>query len=164
MGWSWSWKIALRARLRRRRRHVRCCSRRPGRSTATPPQDAPVDGSRWGGLLPNLFSTHPPFQIDGNYGLMAAVLEMIVQSHGGLIRILPALPEQWRDGRARGIRCRGGLAVDLVWRDGAVTELTVHRVAGDDDRPVTIRYGSRVRVLRVAAGRSVRLTPELADA
>jgi hypothetical protein len=86
-----------------------------------------------------------------------------VQSHGGLIRILPALPEQWRDGSCHGIRCRGGLAVDLAWRDGAVTELTVHRIAGDADRPVTIRYGGRVREFRIAAGRSVQLTPGLVD-
>src|SRR6266700_8070550 len=158
MGWSWSWKIALRARLgqARQARSLFLEAVRP--YDGDPAQDAPVDGSRWGGLLPNLFSTHPPFQIDGNYGLMAAVLEMIVQSHGGLIRILPALPEQWPDGSCRGIRCRGGLAVDLVWRDGAVTELTVHRIAGDEDRTVTVRYGGRVRELRVAAGRSVRLT------
>ena len=56
-----------------------------------------------------------------------------------------------------------GLAVDLAWRDGAVTELTVHRLAGDDDRPVTVRYGGRVSEFRVAAGQSVRLTPGQAD-
>ena len=104
-----------------------------------------MDGSRWGGLLPNLFSTHPPFQIDGNYGLMAGVLEMVVQSHGGQIRVLPALPEVWREGSCRGIRCRGGLAVDLAWQDGSLSELTVHRVAGDGDRPVSLRYGELVR-------------------
>lgn len=164
MGWSWSWKIALRARLAQagQARSLLLEATRP--FDGDPAQDAPVDGSRWGGLLPNLFSTHPPFQIDGNYGLMAAVLEMIVQSHGGVIAILPALPEQWRDGSCRGIRCRGGLAVDLVWRDGTVTELTVHRIAGDEDRPVTIRYGGRVREILVAAGHSVRLTPRLAVA
>ncbi len=164
MGWSWSWKTALRARLGQaaQARSLLLEATRP--FDGDPAEDAPVDGSRWGGLLPNLLSTHPPFQVDGNYGLMAAVLEMIVQSHGGLIRVLPALPEQWSDGRVRGIRCRGGLAVDLAWRDCTVTELTVHRIAGDEDRPVTIRYGDYVRELRLAAGRSVRLTPGLADA
>ncbi len=164
MGWSWSWKIALRARLAQaaQARSLLLEATRP--FDGDPAQDAPVDGSRWGGLLPNLFSTHPPFQIDGNYGLMAAVLEMIVQSHAGFIRILPALPEQWRDGRVSGIRCRGGLAVDLAWREGSVTELTVHRIAGDEERLVTVRYGSGVRELLVAAGGSVRLTPGLADA
>ncbi len=164
MGWSWSWKTALRARLGQaaEARSLLLEAARP--FDGDPAEDAPVDGSRWGGLLPNLLSTHPPFQIDGNYGLMAAVLEMIIQSHGGLIRVLPALPEQWSDGRVRGIRCRGGLAVDLAWRGGAVTELTVHRIAGDEGRPVTIRYGDYIRELRVAAGRSVRLTAGLADA
>jgi hypothetical protein len=86
-----------------------------------------------------------------------------VQSHGDGIRILPALPEQWGEGSCRGIRARGGLAVDFAWREGVVTELTVHRVAGDDDQPVTVRYADRVRELRVAAGRSVRLTSQLED-
>ncbi|HEX6452960.1 MAG TPA: glycoside hydrolase N-terminal domain-containing protein [Trebonia sp.] len=164
MGWSWSWKALLRARLAQAAQARSLLLEATQPFDGDPAEDAPVDGSRWGGLLPNLFSTHPPFQIDGNYGLMAAVLEMIVQSHGGLIRILPALPEQWRDGSCRGIRCRGGLAVDLAWRDGTVTELTVHRIAGDADRPVTIRYGGHVREFRIAAGRSVRLTPGLVDA
>ena len=164
MGWSWSWKIALRARLAQpaAARTLLLEATRP--YDGDPAEDAPVDGSRWGGLLPNLFSTHPPFQIDGNYGLMAGVLEMLVQSHGGFIRILPALPDQWREGSCRGIRCRGGLAVDLAWRDGVVTELTVHRISGDPDQPVTVRYCAIVRELRVAPGRSVRLTRRLQDA
>ena len=164
MGWSWSWKIALRARLAQpaAARTMLIEATRPFDGDAA--EDAPVDGSRWGGLLPNLFSTHPPFQIDGNYGLMAGVLEMLVQSHGGGIRILPALPEQWRDGSCRGLRCRGGLAVDFAWSGGSLTELTVHRVSGDDGQPVTVQYGSRTRELRVAAGSAARLTPCLTDA
>lgn len=164
MGWSWSWKIALRARLAQaeQARSLFLEAARP--LDGDPAQDAPVDGSRWGGLLPNLFSAHPPFQIDGNYGLMAAVLEMILQSHGGNIRVLPALPEQWRDGSCRGIRARGGLSVDLVWRDGAVSELTIHRVAGEGDQPTTVRYGGRIREIRIPAGESVRLTSGLGDA
>ena len=164
MGWSWSWKTTLRARLGQaaQARSLLLEATRP--LDGDPAQDAPVDGSRWGGLLPNLFSTHPPFQIDGNYGLMAAVLEMIVQSHGGSIRILPALPEEWREGSCRGIRARGGLAVDVAWADGVVTELAVHRVAGEDDRPVTVRYDGRVREIRVPAGESVRLSAGLEDA
>ena len=165
MGWSWSWKIALRARLgqARQARSLFLEAVRP--YDGDPAVDAPPDGSRWGGLLPNLFSTHPPFQIDGNYGLMAGVLEMLVQSHGGEgIRILPALPEQWGDGSCRGIGCRGGLAVDLVWVERALSELTVRRITGDPNQPVTVRYGGNVRTLRVALGESVRLGPGLEDA
>jgi alpha-L-fucosidase 2 len=104
---------------------------------------APVDGSEWGGLLPNLFSTHPPFQMDGNYGLMAALAELLVQSHGGVIRVLPALPAAWPDGSAHGLRCRGGLAVDVDWADGKLTNLTVRRLSGDPQDWVLINYAGR---------------------
>jgi len=165
MGWSWSWKITLRARLGQAAQARSLLLEATTPLDGDPGQEAPVDGSRWGGLLPNLFSTHPPFQIDGNYGLMAGVLEMVVQSHGGVIRVLPAVPREWPEGSCRGIRCRGGFAVDLVWREGALTDLTVHRVAGDDERPVTVRCGEHVREIRVAAGKCVRLIgPRLRDA
>jgi hypothetical protein len=163
MGWSWAWKIALRARLgqARQARSLLLEATRP--YEGDPAVDAPPDGSKWGGLLPNLFSTHPPFQIDGNYGLMAGVLEMLVQSHGGSLRILPALPQEWADGSCRGIGCRGGLTVDVAWLGGALAELTVHRNSGDPDTPVTVRYGGHARTVRVALGESVHLGSRLED-
>jgi alpha-L-fucosidase 2 len=164
MGWSWSWKIALRARLRdaATARGLLLEAVRP--FDGDPARHADPSGAeRWGGLLPNLFSTHPPFQIDGNYGLMAAVLEIVVQSHGGAIRALPAVPEQWPDGSCRGVRCRGGLAVDLNWSRGALTALTVRRLAGPSDQPVSIRYGDLRRDLTVPVGAPVRLGPDLRE-
>jgi alpha-L-fucosidase 2 len=143
MGWSWAWKMALRARM---------CDGETVRSllneasqafTGDRHRDAPFDGSEWGGLLPNLFSTHPPFQIDGNYGFTAALAEVVVQSHTGVIDVLPALPSSWRRGSARGLRCRGGLAVDVTWDDGDVL-VRVRRLSGDASEFVPVSIGGEV--------------------
>jgi alpha-L-fucosidase 2 len=161
MGWSWAWKIALRARLgdAATARDLLLEATRP--FAGDPAASAPVDGSEWGGLLPNLFSTHPPFQIDGNYGFTAAIAEMVVRSHGEVVHVLPALPAQWPTGVVRGMRCRGGLAVDLAWQDGGLTSLTVTRLHGDPDRKVRVRYGRHT--VDTVVGTTVHFGPALAE-
>ena len=157
MGWSWAWKIALRARLGdgETARSLLLEATRP--LGVDWDVNAPVDGSQWGGLLPNLFSSHPPFQIDGNYGFPAGIAEMLIQSHNGVIRVLPALPSSWPSGALTGVRCRGGLVADLTWRDGSLAALSIRRMAGDPHRTVTVAYAGRRVEFTLALGEERRL-------
>ena len=124
-----------------------------------PGTDAPVTGAQWGGLLPNLLSTHPPFQIDGNYGFMATIAEMILQSHGGVVHVLPALPAEWPDGRASCLRCRGGVEADIGWRGGELISLTLRRRHGDGARQVRVRYGAHEAEVTLRPGEEAHLGP-----
>jgi alpha-L-fucosidase 2 len=102
---------------------------------------------------PNMFDAHPPFQIDGNFGGAAGIVEMLMQSRAGEIELLPALPAVWPSGRVSGLRARGGFEVDLAWRDGKLTEATVRAVKAGS---VRLRCGQAVREVSLAAGETIR--------
>jgi alpha-L-fucosidase 2 len=108
--------------------------------------------------LPNLFDTHPPFQIDGNFGGVAGICEMLVQSHAGEIELLPALPASWTKGKVTGLRARGGHELDLEWNEGKLTRAALRPTHAGE---VRLRYGQRTRELRTEAGKGIILGSEL---
>jgi alpha-L-fucosidase 2 len=127
-GWATAWRLVLWARL--------------------------GDGERAHAILlgllgptrtyPNMFDAHPPFQIDGNFGGTAGILEMLVQSWGGEVHILPALPKAWPDGAVHGVRARNGIEVDLDWAGGRLQRLNLR---GKPHARVNVRLGGKLKAL-----------------
>lgn len=115
-GWSIGWKVNLWARLLDGNHAYTIVN-----NMLTLAGNNKEDGRTY----PNMFTAHPPFQIDGNFGLTAGVAEMILQSHDGAVHLLPAIPDIWKDGSVSGIVARGGYELAIKWKDGQVIEVSV---------------------------------------
>ncbi len=118
-GWCIAWKACLFARLLDGNRALELLDRQ---LRLTREENVCSVG---GGTYPNLFCAHPPFQIDGNFGFGAAILEMLLQNEGENIYLLPALPGTWSEGSVKGMRARGGFTLDFSWTEGRIEEICI---------------------------------------
>ena len=151
-GWSTGWRVNLYARLHDAKNAYHIY--RKLLSYVSPDGYRGSDARRGGGTYPNLLDAHSPFQIDGNFGGCAGVVEMLMQSDFRLdsngqpvvaIELLPALPANWKDGSVKGLRARGGFTVDITWRDGQVVD---YRIRNPHGGTVTVHYNGKEELVK----------------
>ena len=137
-GWSMGWKVNFWARLQDGNHAFKLIT---DQLTLVDPANPTT-----GGTFPNFFDSHPPFQIDGNFGCTSGITEMLLQSHDGAIHFLPALPDDWGTGEVSGLRAYGGFEVDFNWAGGQVQQLVLKSNLGGNCRirvpnEVALNYG-----------------------
>ena len=155
-GWAMAWRVAMWARFMDGDRALSVM----GSLMRFVDPTSKENYANGGGLYANLFDAHPPFQIDGNFGVTAGIAEMVFQSHrktadAYVLHLLPALPAAWTDGAVRGICARGGFTVDLQWQDGKLAGATIHSQQGN---PCFVEYAGQTRSLQTTAGQSCDVT------
>lgn len=140
-GWSRAWIINFYARLKNQEKAYSNVRALLSKST-----------------LPSMLDTHPPFQIDGNFGGCAGIIEMLIQSHSGEIELLPALPDAWKDGEVKGVKVRGGFELDLKWDGGQLVSARVRSLAG---KPCRISYKGKQMSKKTLKGEEFNIYPEM---
>jgi alpha-L-fucosidase 2 len=138
-GWSLGWKVSLWARFGDGNRALLLINNLLQLVRENEPENY-----HKGGVYPNLFDAHPPFQIDGNFAATAGIAEMLLQSHQGFIELLPSLPDEWTTGSIQGLRARGAFEVNLSWEQAALTQAQVISHAGGK---CTVRSATPVSVI-----------------
>ena len=117
-GWSLAWKVNFFARLGMGEKALKLINMQ-----LSPVKGNAVSYKQKGGTYPNMFDAHPPFQIDGNFGVVSGIIEMLIRYEDGKPVLLPALPEKWaKKGSLKGVRVKGGKICDLAWENGSITE------------------------------------------
>lgn len=143
-GWSLGWKINHWARLRDGDHALKLVKRQ-----LRPVDDIEINYSNQGGTYDNLFDAHPPFQIDGNFGVCAGIAEMLLQSHEGFLHLLPALPKEWAEGHIAGLVGRGNVVVSLWWQEGVLKKAQLSPLI---DGTIIVQYQGRKVELYAKAG------------
>ena len=151
-GWSLAWKINYQARFLDGDHAYTMI-----RKLFNPIMDASVKKGG-GGSYPNLFDAHPPFQIDGNFGGAAGILELLVQSHLGELNLLPALPSALPEGKVSGLIARGAFELTMNWKDGELQSVNILSKAGNR---CSVRYGEKTVSFLTEKGRTYKLTRDL---
>ncbi len=144
-GWSMGWKINLWARLQNGTKAYGILTKALRHSTSYN-----TDQSR-GGIYYNLYDSHAPFQIDGNFGACSGIAEMLLQSHTDTIQVLPALPAAWKTGHVTGLKAVGNFTVSISWKDGKATRITVVNNGGQVG---TVKYPGINTAIKYVDGQS----------
>jgi len=138
-GWSAAWLISQYARLAEAEKAKESLNTVLAKSTSY-----------------NLFGQHPPFQMDANFGTTAGIAEMLLQSHAGMVELLPALPADWPTGEVSGLRARGGYTVDMTWEEGKLVNASIR---ADRGGTLNLAYDGRVQQLDLKAGETFEFQP-----